>query len=270
MIYLESEPSPRFNKVIKCFWALKYNKSVEEAEPELVLPDGCPEIVFNLSDPFLRVHRNGVEIQAQAILAGQMKQSILIRPSGNVELFGVRLQPAGARPLLRFPLDHITDQIHEFSSIVEGPAGEIEEQINEARSFGDRIGIFESYLLKRVVFERIDPIVSVASELILHLNGSLPVGRLLDRLDISERNFERRFKRAIGVSPKTFSRIVRFQSVIRAFQDGVVPDLLDAALTFGYYDQSHLNRDFREFSGESPAAYFERTHAISDVFTGAV
>jgi AraC-like DNA-binding protein len=249
---------------------LDYRKHEGCSEPEPVLPDGSPEIVLNLADKFIRIDSEREEIQPATIVAGQMTRRILIRPSGHVSLFGVRFTPAGASQFFKFPLYEITDQIVELSAAVGTSGRELEEKIGEACSFGERVATFEELLLDRLA-ERgdLDNVAWAASELIIRERGRLSVASVTKKVRVSDRQLGRRFQVSIGVSPKTFSKIIRFQSAVRAFQDGTSPNLLDAALAFGYYDQSHLIRDFKAFSGTTPLAYFEHTHNISDMFTGA-
>ena len=268
MIYSESQPSADLTEYIRCFWELRYSAH-DTATPEPVLPDGCPEIVFNLSDHFLRVHNDRLERQPRVLLAGQLTHRILIRPSGSVDLFGVRLQPAGAVSVLGIPVDEVTDKIVDLGDM-ERNVRSMEDRIAAALSFKERIGLVESFVRRRLRQTIAgDQAAAIATNLICRFSGSEPVSRIRRRLDISERQFERRFKRTVGIGPKMFSRIVRFQSVLRTVQTGTSTNLLDAALGSGYYDQSHLIRDFREFSGMTPADYFDRVHGISDVFTGA-
>ena len=269
MNYHESQPAAWVKPVVRCFWALEYEGN-GASEPELVLPDGCPEIVFNLSDRFVRVQPETEELQPRSLFAGQMSRSITIRPSGKVDLFGVRLQPAGAWSLLNFPVNEITDQIAEFGLVTGRDGNELEEMLNRAASFDDRVLIFQNWVRSRLSRnEAIDEVASNASTLISASCGSLQISDLATRMGTSERRLERHFKRSIGLSPKSFSRIVRFQSVVRSVQKSPTAGLLDTGLDFGYFDHSHLIREFREFSGITPQAYFDRTHPISDMFTGA-
>jgi AraC-like DNA-binding protein len=269
MIYRETAPARHLKPYVKCFWELEYASVTRDPECEPVLPDGCPEIVFNLSDRFIRIHDNTDHIQPASILAGQMTRNITIRPSGNVKLFGVRLQPAGASPMLAFPMHEITDQIVDFTAATGEPGRDVEDRINDARQFGDRVAIFEEYLTSRLLQGCVgDPVALRASEMMMYANGLTKVASVAEALGVSDRRLERAFKRAIGVSPKTYSKVVRFQTMLRTFQSHPNSELLDTALACGYYDQSHLTRDFREFAGSTPIAFFSRRHQISDVFTG--
>ena len=270
MIYQESRPAPDLLDVVKCYWALEYDKP-HDPQPELVLPDGCPEIVFNLSDRFIRIHSDREERQPGALFAGQMSRSIMLRPSGSVRLFGVRLQPAGGTDLVGFPMDSLTDNIVEFADACGREGRDLEERLNETAAFAGQIAIFEEWLRSKLSQNwDLNPLAARSARLISNSCGSLSISDVADAFGVSERRLERHFKRSVGLSPKTFSRIVRFQSVVRSVQGDPKTDILEAALGLGYYDQSHLIRDFREFSGVTPHAFFDRSHQISDVFAGAI
>lgn len=267
MEYLESSPSAKTAVYIKRFWSLR---SSDRPETETVLPDGCPEIVFNLSDRFQRLVSDQAETQAATLFSGQLTRSISIRPTGSISLFGVRFRPAGAYAIADMPMTELTDQIVDIGTVLGRNGSELEERINLAGSFEERIAIFEKFFLSRMNFARTNELPLVASELIARAGGSLGLADLRDRFGVTERTIERLFNRCVGVSPKLLSRLSRFQAVIKDIQGAESADILDAALSFGYCDQSHLIREFRDFAGETPRAFFNRTHKLSDAFTAGV
>ena len=270
MNYQERQPSVSLSRFIKCFWALEDDVASDAVEAESVLPDGCPEIVFNLSDRFVRMTSDHEEFQPTTLLAGQMTRSIVIRPSGNVRLFGVRFHPTGSRPLVGLPLSEITDEIVDLRLVCGAFGVEIEERMNLASTFTDRITIFETFFLDRLSrTTEPDQIASFACDRILLKNGRVSVGEISSRVGLSERQLARRFGDAVGISPKTFARVIRFQTFLRSYQQGNFQNALDVALAHGYYDQSHLIRDFKDITGRTPQAFFARTHQISDFFTKA-
>ena len=103
--------------------------------------------------------------------------------------------------------------------------------------------------------------VAAAVDFMVACGGLLRMDDAVRLTGLSARQFERRFTAAVGVTPKLFCRIQRFQRVFQAMQDPNA-SWVDAALACGYYDQAHLVRDFREFSGETPATLF---HSDSDL-----
>ena len=269
MLYKEQQPSPNLAGYIKRFWSLEYDAAGEATEPETVLPDGCPEIVFNLSDRFQRLHPTGPELQPLTLFAGQMSRSIAIQPTGCVRLLGVRFHPAGASALFNFPLSELNDQIMDFRA-GGSEAVELEERIHFGKSFADRIAWFESFFQAKLSRQRhIETTTDQAVRMIVNSRGTTTVTGLGHALGISERSLERNFKQFVGISPKLLSRVVRFQRLLDLVQNAKTPGFLDASLELGYFDQSHAIREFREFSGTTPLAYLQTNHGLSDVFTAS-
>lgn len=268
MQYAEISPSKHLAKYIKCFWTLEQAGPPLNRAPEPVMPDGSLEIIFNLSDPFRRYHTDGtVETQARAIVAGQMRNHAVIEPSGSVALFGIRFQPAGAYPFFDFALSELTDRIESLDLVWGKTAREIEEKINSAKTPEECAAIAEKILYKRLAANgSFDPVVEEASRMIVENRGLASIGTITNALGVSGRRLERRFGQRFGLTPKFFSRIVRFQNLLGALGEERKENLLGTALTFGYYDQAHLIHEFNEFSGKSPTAFFENEYQFSQFF----
>lgn len=268
MIYRESHASALLADVIERFWCVESDASAE-APVEPVLPDGCPEIVLNLADRFERIPNFGaVETQASAIVSGQLRRRILIRPTGRVELFGVRFRPHAAFGFLGVGMSSLTDHVLPLEAVIGPAAFEIETRINEAADFRERVAIVERMMIARLAGSGGDTAIAGGlTGLIAGSEGRMSVRELSGRSGVGERRIERIFAMHVGVSPKMYSRIVRFNGVVRNIEAAESYDLLDTALSFGYFDQSHMIHEFREFAGTSPLSYFEPTHRLSELFT---
>ncbi|MBC7898959.1 MAG: AraC family transcriptional regulator [Saprospiraceae bacterium] len=269
MKYSEMVPSPHLAHFVKCFWSLEQSKFAVADTPELIVPDGCVEIVFNLADRYQRFHSDSsVEIQPASIIAGQMNKSVLIRPTGNVNLFGIRFQPAGAYPFFDFPLYELNGRIEGIDAVLGAAGTVVEEKINEANSFAERVEAFEILLTNRLTGnKKIDTILNRAVAMICRNQGTIPVDSVARISGISERGLERKFKQKAGLSPKLFSRIVRFQNVLKFLKNNKTGNVSDTALSFGYFDQSHMIHEFKEFSGKSPNAFIGDSHRMTELFT---
>jgi len=270
MNYREQPPSAALAPYIRCFWAISDDVG-GQADFEPVLPDGCPEIVFNLADRIQRQHDDGsIETQPETVFSGQLKRRILIRPSGVVSLFGVRFQPAGAAPFVGIPLTELFGSVISPHLISASAFQDLDSRIREAGSFVACVALFESAML-RILANGIDvdKIAEEACRIISQTSGAISVSRLARRYGITERKLQRIFDRNIGISPKRYSRIQRFQSFVREIEEAESPNILDIALAAGYYDQPHLIREFRDIAGRSPLEYFKQTHRISELFTTA-
>ncbi|NNE65338.1 MAG: AraC family transcriptional regulator [Pyrinomonadaceae bacterium] len=267
MKYREFEPSPPADKLIKCYWTLESGDEFHE-ELEPIVPDGCPEIVFNLSAPFRQQTHRGLELQPKSILVGQMKSVTNIRPSGKISLFGVRFKPAGIGPFIKDDVSTTTGFIEDLSGVF-GRKGELlEERLLEAKSVIERIAVFE----KTFSIEILQGDDSSATVRALEMIGCDPSGvriaSVASCLGISQRHLERKFKSEIGLTPKYFARIVRIQNVLLSLNDQKTGNWADVCYSHGFSDQSHLIREFRSIAGSPPQKLVEQNRSMSELFTG--
>ena len=255
MKYSESTPIGKSLFVVKKYWELSYGRDEMSGEPEPVLPDGCVEIIFDFRDRFLTYYADGfTEVQPRSIVAGQLTSRFLIGPSGDTDIFGVRLRPEAGFALLGFSMAEIRDQIVDLRDIIGSREGELFEKLAAAADFSARIMIFEDFLTAcGEMSVNVEMRSCIAAQ--RFASGSMSIGDCAAYLDWSERRLERAFNEQIGLSPKLFARIVRFQTFIEAIGSND-SSLLDGALKAGYYDQAHMIKDFRNFACVTPTEYF--------------
>jgi transcriptional regulator GlxA family with amidase domain len=197
-----------------------------------------------------------------------MRRYAMIEPTGRVKLFGVRFQPGGAYPFFQFPLSELTDQIIGFDSVCSRATIELVDKIQAARSLRERISIFETALLARLEQRHgDDQLVDAVVKTIIAREGLVSIDRLRRNLGISERQLERKFQTAVGITPKFLCRTLRFQKVFKAVERHQTVNWSFIATECGYYDQAHFIHDFKEFSGQNPTAYFSHDYEISEYFT---
>lgn len=268
MRYQESLPSFHLSHVVKHFWSLEQSTAEALGTREPVLPDGCPEVIFNLADRFRRYGSNDDhELQPHTLVAGQMTKRIVIGPSGDVNLFGVRFRPFGAYCLLGVPMSELSNRTDGLDLLMPRSESILREQLLSADSFAAKISVIEKVLtdgLRRVASPDSKLVFAVDA---LARNGTIRVAKMAAEIGWTERKLERDFKKYVGLSPKMFGRVSRFASIVRSMEISGINGLIDHAHKYGYYDQSHMINDFRAFAGESPTAFYARTHRLSELFT---
>ncbi|MBX9600909.1 MAG: helix-turn-helix transcriptional regulator [Bryobacteraceae bacterium] len=228
-------PSPRFASQVECYWVLEGTGG-----PQTFLPDGCMELIFHYGDPFLH---NGA-MQQRGLLIGQMRSPVTVSPAGRAGVFGVRFRPGGAFPLLRFKQREAAGCLQDCDLIL-GAA--LRERIANACGDRERVGLIEAALPDHATHWVDDVLRDMTAR-----RGAVEVDALARSAGVSARQLERAFDERVGLSPKTLARILRFRA---ALQEGSRPGATwaDVAQACGYFDQSHLIRDFREFAGAPPA-----------------
>jgi len=247
MDYGERQPAPGLRPYVRCIWWLR---APAGGGVERVLPDGCPEIIFNRADPF-----RGRGVQPLAMAVGQLDRFLEITPTGEVDLVGIRFEPAGMHALLRLPMHELTGT----SVDLDGVDRRLRRDLEAAARRG--IDALEDRLLARVGRPSE---ASVAVACLVASGGTAA----MDDLPLPARRLERRFRAEVGLAPKRLARIVRFHEVVRSLDRGVQPAWAPLALDAGYYDQAHMIRDFRQFAGIAPGAYLREQFALSDLLAG--
>jgi methylphosphotriester-DNA--protein-cysteine methyltransferase len=167
----------------------------------------------------------------------------------------VRFTPEGAT-CLGVPVAELTGRSVALDAILpHARVAEAHEQLGEAADAATRVAVVER-LLAELPYED-DPLVTHAATLLADAHDEASVSAIAGALGVSERQLERRFLARIGVTPKRFATLRRFERAVALAT--TAPSLTAAALDAGYYDQSHFIRDFRRFAGSSPREHFARS-----------
>ena len=256
MRYEEFPPAPELRANVRCLWRFEAD-APEAGAPERIVPDGRCELVLHYGDPFVESGTDGVEhAQPRALFAGQLSRPLWLRATGRAGVIGVRFHPAGARSFLGFALGEATDRRVALHAICPEPAGRLEDDIARADAAG-RIEIAQRFVAERIAQNAlpIDEAIARCAAALEAQAGRCTLEEVIAESGVGRRQFERRFRDAVGLSPKLFASVLRLRSVFDVLQDDPQADWTDAALAAGYFDQSHLIRDFRRFVGCTPAQF---------------
>lgn len=172
----------------------------------------------------------------------------------------VNLSPLGAHMLFGVPMHELSSKlVLPLEDVLGAEAGELAERLELARSWSARFAILDRFILRRVhEARRPSPDVDWAWRRLRATGGLLPVGELARELGCSRRHLIGRFREQVGPAPKTAARLVRFQRTVRLLQRHDGSRFAEIAHRCGYYDQAHMNREFRELAGAAPGEFVAR------------
>ncbi len=264
MLYREYEPTGTARSFIKCYWLL--DDPSPSPEPQRLFPDGRPELIFNLAGPFESKSNDSWRKQPQSFVVGQITGPMVIRPCGPAMILGVRLHAYGANRIFKEPSAELTGNVVALSDI-DSPLRELTDRLHDCRSPGDRVRIVEEAVVHQSAnnSRAHDPAIAFAANEFERTRGLASIAEVAHQLGISLRQFQRRFVAAVGIGPKLFCRMQRFQLVVRAMGQPD-HDWTDIAIGAGYFDQAHLIRDFRQFTGTTPRALVETELKLNKLF----
>ena len=260
--YREFTPPESLSDYIEACWF--YGPTFKTSQKDILIPEGVVDVVFNVGDPYLRQRALDEKDAAWCpddIVVGQRSELFLVEWPAQTRLFAVRLRPEAAATFFHFPLNKITNKTVRVRETAFAPLSDIIRQraFNEHSLVADNCFAF----LRNLVSGRKRPDMRLAAAIsrIRQSEGKLDIQSLCDELALGRRTLERLFLDKVGVSPKFYAQTVRLHHFLY-LQQHRDADLVSAALDAQYYDQSHLIRDFRKFTGESPARFFNAPPGI--------
>lgn len=228
------------------------------------LPVGIVPLIIVLDHGFVQYDPslpNGRRPLGHAFVAGLHCGPATIGSNGRSLCLQVDLTPLGARRLLRMDLDVLADQVVDLAAISPRFADTLEGRLRDAGTWEQRFAILEAALADRILTAPAgDRRLAAAWHAIRRSDGRVRIDALAGSLDISRKHLNAIFRQQLGLSPKTCAGLVRFASAVEAMQNGALASgtLADLAARCGYADQSHFNRDFSVFAGESPRSLMAR------------
>ena len=264
MRYAEFPPSSALAPFVRCIWT--FESDAAAGPPERIVPDGRSELVLHFGDAFAESSGEGIErIQPRALFAGQLSRPLWLRPTGRAEVMGVRFHPAGARRFLGRPLTHATDRRLPLDELWPGEARELMDSASKAHDATRRGALIERFVLDRIEGSGTgdDPAIAKCAAWLERQRGRATIEEMMAAAGLGRRQLERRFRDAVGLSPRLFSNVLRLRSVFDAIEASPSAGWTDAALAAGYFDQSHLIRDFRRFVGCTPAQFLAQASGLA-------
>lgn len=184
--------------------------------------------------------------------------------NGRFHTFLVNFKANGISRIFGLPMCEFSDEIFTFEEVLGNQAVILEEQLSYAISIQQMACIADKFLLsflsRRVKNNIFSNNIAVASDLINSRVNSLTIKQCARKINMSLRNFQRRFKEEVGISPKLYAKIFRFNEVLKS--KIMQPCESWASITYecGYFDQMHLIRDFKAFTGFTPFDFFNHQH----------
>lgn len=264
MLARRYRPKAPLSELVEDLWC--YDGYIAAHDRERILPSGTFELVFNLREDELRIYGSatpGLRRFSGAVISGPYAGYFGSDAAEEVSIMGVHFKAGGAFPFLGFPAGDLADRHIDLGDTWKGRAAALRAQLAETASAEQRFRLLEQALIRRLR-EPVHHHAAVATALRAFRQPALPARTrdLAREVGLSERRFIDVFRAEVGMTPKIFGRVQRFQRVLCAANTATLPDWAALALSCGYFDQSHLIRDFREFTGISPADYLRRLDAL--------
>jgi AraC-like DNA-binding protein len=253
MFFERIEPSPDLQEIIECYWV------IEEDDPasniQKIIPDGFTELIFHFGDPYKIKLNSQWTVQSSALCAGQITRHFSLQNTGKSNVFGVKLKPTALTHLYDLNMHTITDKVVDAVCLLPKEMSFLQSEFDTSANYNERISKAEKYFKKLLSTSSFkETYADKAIDLIFERKGMVTVAELCGFTGIGERQLENYFKKLVGLSPKFFCRIIRFNYIFDLVQKNK-QQWTSLAYEAAYYDQSHFIRNFKTFTGQSPSTY---------------
>jgi AraC-like DNA-binding protein len=261
MHHQEITPQLVLQDAIKCFW---YDRMDFGAEPTSfeVQPDGYAEIIFHFGGGCSVATAGGLQALPSPFMMGLLNQPALFYAQNRLEIIGIRCFPWTVFELLSLPagaggvrvFEHPIAQLHRtLSKWIE--TGQVAEALAQVQSY---------FLAARLPMAN-DQLLIKAGAAMSEAKGTLPVSQVAAAAHATVRTLERKFKQAAGYTVKDVSGLMRFEQVRNRLWQQPAANLAGLAQEIGYADQAHLSREFKRYSGTTPAAFARKAKQTQQV-----
>lgn len=264
MQHQEFEPPEELKDIIKCFW---YNTGDFGEQPSgfVVQPDGYAEIIFYFGSIFSASYKEGLQALPSPFMMGLLNQPAVFYTKNQLEIIGVRFFPWTVFDLLGLPSGK--GGMHVF----EHPVARLQPALNElvnTDKVDEAIIVVKQYFLDARLQLAENNMLYKAGSAMRKTNGTMPVSQIAEAAHATVRTLERNFKQSSGHTVKDVSALIRFEQVRNQLWHNPDISLAGLAHELGYTDQSHLSREFKRYSGTTPAAFARKANKRKQAVSG--
>jgi AraC-like DNA-binding protein len=270
VVRMTRAPVPHLRPFVRCVWLSGRRSAggISEAR-ENVLPTGEMHVVFRLSDDAVRLIVPGPvsseSVPGHAVVGGP-RAAYYTKYTARLALsVGAQLRAGAAEALFGAPAAEFTGRHVALEALWGRQAELVRDRLIKAGDPARQLDVLETVLSER--FPAITALHPAVAGALAYFATAASVREAVRRSGYSHRGFVALFRRTVGLTPKTYTRVLRFQRVLAELSattdTGDASPWVDLAMRAGYSDQSHFNREFREFAGVTPEYYRRAAPAAS-------
>ena len=258
MSFFSYIPQPPLSAFVEAIWSMTNGSATPSRER--ICPDGTMALVVHLTDRNLTFFDGGNRQSVRVpLLAGPYSKSFLVDRSEFTAVLGVRFKPGAGRVFFPVPPYELHNIDVALGDLDPQEAVRLMDELLSACTLSAKFRMLERYLAGKIPSGLLPhPAVEHAIQEFLKVPGVRAIAAVQSETGFSHTRFNQIFREHVGLTPKLFCRIRRFQSVLRQIESGLPVNWADVAAGCGYFDQAHLIHDFRAFSGITPVAYVQQ------------
>ena len=266
MQHQEFEPPSPLRDTIKCFWYNRKDFGEQQSGFE-VIPDGYAEIIFHFGSGCSISYNGGLQPLPSPFMVGLLNQPVIFYAKNSLEIIGIRCFPWTVFDLLGLPSGK--DGVRIF----EHPIARLQSTLHECIHAGkvdEAMAQVKQYFLDAHSRIATNSMLFKAGVAMTKANGTMPVSQVAAAAHATVRTLERKFKQSSGYTVKDVSALMRFEQVRNQLWLNPNSNLAGLAHELGYTDQAHLSKEFKRYSGTTPAAFARKAKKEKQAVSNAL
>ncbi len=251
------KPTGILSKYIQNYFIVETDNSEDYLPSERVYPTGYATMVFHYGSPSIFQKKDlSKNIEPNLVICGQQTSYYDLSLAGKTGMFLIVFKPHGVKSFFNFPITELLNESLSLHDLLNNEAIELEDKLFNAPKNRQRISLLEDFLIKRLnhnnEFERVEHAIKI----IENFKGQIKTKDIAPEVCLGIKQFERTFSKYVGINPKKYASIIRFQNVIQLRRKHKNSSMFQLAIDNGYYDHAHFIHDFKSFTGLSPKEFF--------------
>lgn len=263
-------PHPLLRDYIDKIFVLDSDDTISDDDLKLIIPNGLPKIVIPIKNG-LSSKVNGLyqlSHETTITLIGMSDISAIVEAEsvGAHTTLCFEFKALGAYRFFKFDLCEMSNRVVPLADVLGHQVSQLQEEVSNAVTVAERIGILQDFLLQQLQNRADDPILNFCLRLILSRRGEISIHELEKATGYSSRWLRMKFLQKVGVSPKSYASVIRFQPFYKAYSQGGDQWMLDGEFYNYFYDQSHFIKEFKRYTGLAPTKFMKYENEYGRVF----
>ncbi|SFW83445.1 helix-turn-helix domain-containing protein [Chitinophaga sancti] len=270
MILKKITPKPELAKLIDNFWVFENDAGLPTEDSRIIVPNGKAKFIYTYLNGLSTID-GGIQTDHREhdifFIGIWDKPVTLVSGSKITGTIGIELTPNGLHRFTQFSALEIVNKIYSFIDIYGAAGRQLQERLANTGKLEDKIDVFQNFLIRITnMVNRNNLLVDHSVQLIKNTSGLLTINQLVDKMGYSKRYLDMLFKEHLGISPKTYACLVRFQLFYTLWANTDAKNFYQENIYDVYYDQAHFIKEFKRYTGYSPRNYAQLKNEFGKLF----
>lgn len=262
----EYNPSSLLAPFVDKYYRGSFNTNAEPDRTIKIIPNGCLELIIHLKELYCKLPAgNRLAHTPDYMLIGMFSRAYQVHFSETVPVFSIRFKPEALPYILQIQGGEIFESYGDIEAVLGNKFLEFCHQIREENCVAAMIARTEKFLMSILTSQKVQENYVTRAARIISNSQINSVQEISDKVNISQRQLERKFKELIGISPKQYFRLIRINKVMQMLEHDQSLNLTDIAYYCGYFDQAHFIKDFKHITDQTPSSYIYDRQRLIDL-----